>query len=113
MYTSRVFHSFCSLVSHFALLLVLELGLLLSMIVVIGSGSAASAVATSSAIMTELFDSVGLRLYIPSLLFGSGPLSFISRFRGFLFVFVFSSWRGRARSMLLSLDGMASTTAKI
>ena len=63
MYTSFVFHSFCSLVSHFALLLVLELGLLLSMIVVIGSGSAASAVATSSAIMTELFDSAGLRRY--------------------------------------------------
>ena len=58
-----MFHSFCSLVSHFALL-ALELGLLFAMIVVIGSGSAASAVATTSAsIMTELFDSVGLRPY--------------------------------------------------
>lgn len=44
--------------------------------------------------------------------FGSGPLSFVSRFRGFLFVSAFFAWRRPACTMLLLPSDKISTKAK-
>ena len=58
MYTTFVLYSF-SLVSHFALLLALKLGLL-SSLVVANDGGIVAVIPTPSCFVTELFDSVGL-----------------------------------------------------
>ena len=62
MCTTFVFHSF-SLVSHFAFLLALKLGLL-SSLVVANDSSIVAVIPTPSCFVTELFDSVGLTLHI-------------------------------------------------